>query len=188
MKKLLFTMALAAGIFAAKPSSAQTDNTASAGTAYSTIANDTVATNFIAQATLGSMKEIEAGKLAEKKGAKSSIKTYGARMIKDHTKAIADMKKILMAKKFTVAPPAAADAAPDAMLTDASGTKFDTNYVTMMVQDHVKTVKLFQNAADNVKDPDLKAFAVKTLPVLQEHLAMIKSIAKELNISTSESR
>lgn len=179
----------AASVFFTSVSSAQINNSdsASTGTAYSRIANDTVATNFITQATLGNLKEINAGKLAVRKGQNASVKSFAARMIKDHTKATADMQKILLSKKFIVAPPSSANVAPDAMLSNANGAKFDTNYISMMMQDHVKTIQLFENAADKVQDQDLKAFAVKTLPILKEHLKMDKAIAKQLNITTADS-
>lgn len=190
MKILIVTLVLTTSIFITKSSSAQsgTSGSASTGTAYSRIANDTVATNFITQATLGNIKEIKAGKLALKNGGKASVKAFAARMIKDHTKATADMKKVLLPKKFIVASPSLAAIAPDAMLTKTTGAKFDINYISMMMQDHVKTIQLFQNAADKVQDPDLKAFAVKTLSVLKEHLKMDKAISKELNIKAANSK
>jgi putative membrane protein len=55
----------------------------------------------------------------------------------------------------------------------------------MMVKDHEKTVALFENAATNVKDPEIKAFAQQTLPVLKQHLASIQKIAAKLNIQTA---
>lgn len=190
MKILIVTLVLTASVCITKSSSAQT-NTAgsvSTGTAYSKIANDTVATNFITQAALGNLKEIQAAKLALKKGSKARVKAFANKMIKDHTKATVDMKKVLLPKKFIVASPSLAAAAPGGMLTRTTGAKFDTNYISMMMQDHVKTIRLFQNAADKVQDPDLKAFAVKTLPVLKEHLKMDEAIAKELNIKVADSK
>lgn len=188
MKKPIAILLLSAGLFAAKVSLAQTTSTSastSSSSSTGSVANDTAAVNFITQATLGNMQEIEAGKLALKSAKKASVKVYAAKMIKDHTKAAADMKKVLASKQFTPPMPSPADAAPDMMLTGVKGAQFDTAYMTMMLQDHVKTIQLFQNAAAHVQDPDLKAFAVKTLPVLQQHLTMAKSIASELNIKST---
>ena len=53
---------------------------------------------------------------------------------------------------------------------------FDKAYVEAMVDGHKKAVKLFTDAAQNCKDPDLKAFATKTLPTLKMHLDSIQAI------------
>lgn len=189
MRHLITTLVLAAGVCIANHSSAQTaTSNVSTGTALSGIANDTVATNFIAQASLGNLKEIEAGKLALQKSKQANVRAFAAMMIKDHTKAGADMNKVLLSKRFVAPKPPAASAAPDAMLTNASGNKFDINYITMMYKDHVKTIQLFEHAAAKVKDPSLKAFAVKTLPILKEHLSMDKQIEAKLNIKPVASR
>ena len=45
-----------------------------------------------------------------------------------------------------------------------------------MVDDHEKDVKEFTAQAQSGTDPDVKAFAAKTLPTLQSHLDMIKGI------------
>jgi len=46
----------------------------------------------------------------------------------------------------------------------------------MMVDDHKKDVDEFKETANDAKDPDIKAFASKTLPTLEEHLTKIKAI------------
>jgi putative membrane protein len=45
-----------------------------------------------------------------------------------------------------------------------------------MVKDHKKDVKEFQTASKDLKDPELKAWAQKTLPILQEHLQMAEQM------------
>jgi putative membrane protein len=104
-------------------------------------------------------------------------------MIADHSKANATLKAIVAAKKWKIAPPPASVVIPDAMLTSSSGTDFDRSYINMMVKDHNKTVALFERAASSSPDPQLKAFAAKTLPVLRQHYASIQSIANKLNIA-----
>ena len=51
------------------------------------------------------------------------------------------------------------------------GADFDAAYGKQMKEDHAKTVALFQ-AATQTSDPDLAAFAKKTLPTLTEHEQM----------------
>jgi putative membrane protein len=65
-------------------------------------------------------------------------------------------------------------------LSKLSGADFDKAYVDAMVDDHEHDVKDFQEQANEGKDADLKAFAAKTLPVIQHHLQMIKEIKAKM--------
>jgi putative membrane protein len=47
----------------------------------------------------------------------------------------------------------------------------------MMVDDHDKDVAAFRKEANGGKDPDVKAWAAKTLPTLEQHQSMAKSLA-----------
>jgi len=49
-----------------------------------------------------------------------------------------------------------------------------------MVEDHEKDVKEFEKASKSAQDPDLKAWAAKTLPTLQGHLKMAKDTDKKV--------
>jgi uncharacterized protein (DUF305 family) len=57
-----------------------------------------------------------------------------------------------------------------------SGAEFDRAYIKMMVSDHKKDVSVFEKQSTRAADPDLKAFAGKTLPTLQQHLQMVQAL------------
>ena len=57
-----------------------------------------------------------------------------------------------------------------------SGADFDREYTRMMVSDHTKDVSEFEKQSTRGTDADLKAFASKTLPTLQEHLQMARAL------------
>jgi putative membrane protein len=61
-------------------------------------------------------------------------------------------------------------------LSKLSGADFDRQYMEMMVKDHVKDVKEFEEASTKAKDADVKAWAAKTLPTLREHLQMARDV------------
>ena len=65
------------------------------------------------------------------------------------------------------------------------GQAFDAAYMKDMVQDHRQDVADFQKQATEGKDPALRAFAQKYLPVLKEHLAMAESSAPRA-VTTSD--
>jgi putative membrane protein len=144
---------------------------------------DTATVNFVTNAAKGDMMEINSGKLAIKKGKSAAVKAYGARMVADHSKADAQLKSLLATKRWNIPQPAATVVAPDAMLTSSTGADFDRGYVNMMVKDHKKTIMLFEHAAATAPDAQIKAFAVKTLPILRQHYTAIQQIANKLGIA-----
>ena len=55
-------------------------------------------------------------------------------------------------------------------------TEFDHAYMAGQLADHEEAVSLFTREAKEGKDAELKAFAAKTLPALQEHLQLARHI------------
>ncbi|QDA59926.1 DUF4142 domain-containing protein [Hymenobacter jejuensis] len=130
---------------------------------------------FMMKADEGGHNEIGLSKLALSKGVTGEAKTYADKMIADHTKAGAELKPI--AQKKNVKLSGDMDAEHKTIrdnMTKLSGKEFEKAYMDQMVTDHVKTVALFQSEIKNGKDADAKAFASKTLPVIQQHTDMAK--------------
>ena len=57
------------------------------------------------------------------------------------------------------------------------GKEFDGAYDRMQRQAHEEAVTLFEQYSQDGDNPDLKAWADKTLPRLKEHLAMAKKLS-----------
>jgi putative membrane protein len=53
-------------------------------------------------------------------------------------------------------------------LVDLSGDEFDRGYVNLMVKDHEQDVKAFEMQSTKANDPDIRAWAAKTLLTLRE--------------------
>jgi putative membrane protein len=131
---------------------------------------------FAEKAAMGGLAEVELGRLAQQKGASEQVKQFGARMVADHSKANEELKQIASAKGIQV--PATLDKKHEKTvdkLQKLSGADFDRHYMKEMVSDHKEDVSEFKKEANSGKDPELKAFAGKTLPVLQEHLKMAQA-------------
>lgn len=65
-------------------------------------------------------------------------------------------------------------------MSKLSGSEFDKEYMSGMVKDHEAAVEDFQKQANEGTDPDIKAFAARTLPILQEHLQIARDVAKKV--------
>jgi len=138
---------------------------------------DTGDVNFAAEAASGGMTEVALGKIAQEKGVNARVKKFGSMMVMDHSKANDSLKALAARKNITLpAAPNAKDQATIDKLSKLSGKAFDDAYVSDMIDDHKHDVKAFEDATKSLKDPDLKAFATKTLPVLKTHLDAINGI------------
>lgn len=128
---------------------------------------------FIIEAARGGMAEVELGKLAADKASSDQVKQFGQRMVSDHGKANDELKTIAGGKNITL--PTDLDAKDKALhdrLSKLSGAQFDRAYMQAMVRDHRKDVNEFKRESTSGKDADVKAFASKTLPTLEEHLKL----------------
>lgn len=132
---------------------------------------------FVEKAAIGGIAEVEKGKLATDKAASDEVKSFGKHLVDDHAKANDELKSVASGKGFTV--PAETDAKQRAKmekLSALSGTEFDRAFTKQMVKDHKATVRLFEKQAKRGQDPELRAFAEKTLPKLREHLRMAEDL------------
>jgi len=120
---------------------------------------------FMKKAAKGGTMEVTMGKVAEQNAQSDDVKSFGKRMVTDHGKANDELKSIASKKGFEL---------PNK--EHAAKWTSDKAYMDMMVKDHEKDVKEFERESTKGKDPDLKAFATKTLPTLQDHLKMAKAL------------
>lgn len=132
---------------------------------------------FVDKAASGGMAEVAMGKLGQTMGQSAEVKQFGARMVEDHTKANNELIKIV--SDLRIAIPDKPLPEHEKHLKDLSGLaagNFDKEYMHHMVMSHEEAVKLFTKASKELKNEQLKGFAAKTLPVIQEHLKMAKDI------------
>jgi putative membrane protein len=136
---------------------------------------------FMSVAAMSGMNEITLSNQALSKSSNEEVKKLAQMMVDDHTKAGDELKSLAMTKNMML--PTNADAKHKSALTKMSsmtGDSFDMAYVKMMVKDHEKAVAMFQKESTSGKDADAKAFAVKTLPTLQGHLEMARTLMSNM--------
>jgi putative membrane protein len=138
--------------------------------------------DFMTEAAVGGMAEVELGKLASTKAQNAEVKKFAQMMVADHTKANAELKTLATGKGATL--PTELDAKHKSSMTELqnlSGADFDKAYVAAQLADHEKNVKLFQTQSQSGMDADAKAFAAKNLPTLQAHLEMVRNLSNKMN-------
>ncbi len=137
--------------------------------------------DFVKEAALGGMMEVQLGKTAQDKAAKPQVKEFGRHMQTDHSKANDELKKIAAKKGIKL--PTALEGKTKATfdkLAKLKGDEFDREYINAMVADHKQDIEKFQQESDKGKDPDVKKFAQDQLPTLKKHLALAEQTQKEV--------
>jgi len=134
---------------------------------------------FIQTVAKGGMAEVALGELAGARAANADVKQFGLRMVQDHGKANEELAQLARDKR--VEPPKEVDRTQKSVhdrLAKLSGDAFDRAYVQEMLKDHQKDVADFRTESKSGKDADVKAWASKTLPTLEEHLKMVQDLSK----------
>jgi putative membrane protein len=137
--------------------------------------------SFLQNAYEDGLAEVKMGELGQSKSANAEVKAFAAQMVADHGAANGEIKTLSDNKKVSLSTDPSLVAQGKAKLLDArSGASFDKAFADDMVNDHKKAVANFEKAANEAKDPDVKAFAAKTLPTLRHHLSMAEELQSKV--------
>ena len=124
---------------------------------------------FMHKAAKGGMMEVAMGRQAEQNGKSDDVKSFGKRMVTDHSKANDKLKSIAAKKGVKLS-----------SKEPSEKWSSDKAYMDMMVKDHEKDLAEFQDEAKNGSDPDVKKFAEDTAKMVQEHLDLAKETQGKL--------
>jgi putative membrane protein len=133
---------------------------------------------FVLEAAGSGMFEVQAGQLAASKATDPQVKSFASMLVEHHSAANNELTQLANTKgvELPAAPPRAMRSEID-KLGKKTGQEFDRDFVRNVgIKAHQKDVKLFEKASKDLKDPQLKAFAAKTLPTLQQHLAQAQKL------------
>jgi putative membrane protein len=139
---------------------------------------------FLKQAARAGTAEVKLGAMAKEQAASPEVQQFGQRMVTDHTKANEELMALAQLKDISV--PAEIDEQHQETvetLSKMQGSQFDREFMRHMVKDHEKVVQLFSTVSQESQDAEIKAFAAKTLPTLQEHLQLARQLAQQLKVS-----
>lgn len=135
---------------------------------------------FMQMAAKDGMREVHMGQMAVQQGQSDEIKKLGKRIVADHTKANNQLMAIAAKRGMRLDTRHKMD-----KMSKKEMENFDQAWLDMMVNDHVKDIATFDKQAKSATDPEVKAFAGKTLPVLKKHLQLVKAAQKKMGKATS---
>jgi putative membrane protein len=144
--------------------------------------------DFILGANSSNITQIAMGHAADDQGAKPGIHSLANRIVSSHTKA--DQALRLLASQKNVDLPSRTDIDDHSELADLHARKpggdFDAAYVKNVIDDHDRMIAMYEAAAHESVDPDIRRYADTMLPALRENrdqaLAMFN---KQTGVSSS---
>ncbi len=133
--------------------------------------------DFLTKAVGSNQFEIALGTHALKQSEKDDFKQYGQMLINDHTKVLEELQEAAAAKKLSL---------PDGLeenqasilksLSVLSGADFDNAFKDVMIKTHESAIALFEDAANNLNDQEMRQWAAEKVPTLRGHLEQAKSL------------
>ena len=140
---------------------------------------------FLAAAAQADTFEVTEGNMARSMAKSPKVEHFGAEMVSAHTKTMGEMKAAAAAANIT---PASAPALrPDqlqmiASLKTMSGGAFDREYIRQQIAAHQAALAVQSNYAQSGDVPQLRAAAMKTVPIVQSHLQMAQGLQSSMGM------
>ncbi len=138
---------------------------------------------FLRQAAEGGIAEVKFGQLAVQKGSTDGVRSFGQKMVDDHTKMnlemaqVADSMGVMLPKSMNKEDQAEYD-----KLSSLSGNDFDMEYLSVMVKDHHKDLHAFRMEAAGSADPRLHDQVVNEEGIIHEHTVLADKLARARGI------
>ena len=131
---------------------------------------------FLKEIAQSGQAEVQMGRLAAQKGQSQAVRQFGQKLVQDHSKVNQELKLLASQKGVTL--PSDIPIEQQSMLShlqSLEGAEFDQTFKKHAIEGHEKSIRKFQAALQSA-DADVKAFAQKTLPTLQQHLKMAQDL------------
>ena len=138
---------------------------------------------FLREAAGVNLMEIRLGQLAQSNASHAAVKQFGQRMVNDHTKIEQDLSSMVSGNGIALNPTLTSDQNDKInSLQSLSGPQFDQAYISLMIQGHQTDVAQFENQSRNSDSPQVRDFAARSLPVLQQHLSYARQVGRQINL------
>jgi putative membrane protein len=137
---------------------------------------------FMRQAAQAGLFEVSKSELALTRSDNRHVRQFAAQMIRDHTKANRQLKRLAAGKGVRLPHrPNAEQRRIIRRLSGLSGRHFDCAYRAVQVRAHLQTIAIFLREVRHGRDTAVTAYAAMTLPVLRMHLRMARHTRHQLD-------
>ncbi len=121
--------------------------------------------------------EIQESLLAEKKAHSLALKAFVRLMVDDHIQVESRLAALVNALAVDVPNgPGQKNAKTIADLEKLQGEEFDRRFIAEQIEDHRDDVKKFSDQIKSTQNEDVRRYAIETLPILKQHLALAEAV------------
>ena len=134
---------------------------------------------FIKMAAEADMTEAHIGQMAENQSSQSEVKDFAQKLIHDHTDAYQQLTAVAVKTGDPI--PTGINVRKIAaveQLMKLKGARFDHLFVQEEIRDHERAIAQFKREAAHGKDLEVKAYASKMIPILEDHLRLAHALVK----------
>jgi putative membrane protein len=125
--------------------------------------------------------EVKESELAQSKAVTPSVKTLATQLVESHTKANNELKSLAAKKNISVQTDLTSKQQKKLdKLAKCEGKKFDKKYAHCMKSLHKKSKCKLKKEAKHGKDAELTAWANSQVPIIENHITMLKDACKDI--------
>lgn len=131
---------------------------------------------FLREAIEGNYSEVTFGRMIQHQGSTQQMRSFGGMLVGDHSKGLEQAQAIASRMHLripaTLTPQARRE---QRLLHRLSGRSFDREVRRFMIEDHQNDITTFR-AQVRSGDRATAGYAAATIPVMQHHLAVVRSL------------
>ncbi len=135
---------------------------------------------FLEETAENGILEITIGEMAIRRASQDEVKEMGQRLVKNYTEFSGELAEL--ARKMGVTLPqelGKENKEKVEKLAGFSGALFNQEFLAEVIQDQKKEMSSFQEKAKHGKNPELKAWASKTLPKLEVNYLLARALKEK---------
>jgi putative membrane protein len=140
---------------------------------------------FVTKAAEDGQDELQLAQLASQKATNPDVKSYAEQLVQQHQQVNSELMSIANQRNVKIDKEESNSRAYK-RLNKASSQDFDREFVDHMIDEHEKDIKLFQKAASDAKDPQVRDFASRHVADLQQHLQMAQRLQQSVAATGEE--
>jgi len=135
--------------------------------------------DFLAKVATYDHAMVEYGKLAENRGASSSVRAFASDLVQDHQRGLKNLAEMLKDRKVAIVTGTEKETRDEASrLGKLEGKTFDDAFLKRVIDDHDWAIRVFEAQAKGSDAPDVRKFATDRLPNIRAHRTKAQELSK----------